>query len=95
MYTSWSVFRSKTCRKATFLVEISEFRAANEYIFLTYAISGHVGDFGLQAMKGLADTAAAAGEPMPALDRPLAWDEIERWITNTVETSGRELLPTP
>jgi hypothetical protein len=56
---------------------------------------GHVGDFALQAMKGLADTAAAAGEPMPALDRPLAWDEIERWITNAVETSGRELLPTP
>lgn len=55
---------------------------------------GHVGDFALQAMKGLADTAAAAGEPMPALDQALAWDEVERWISGAVEAAGRELLPT-
>lgn len=56
---------------------------------------GHVGDFGLQAMKGLADTAAAAGEPMPALAEALAWEEVEGWISSAVEASGRELLPTP
>jgi hypothetical protein len=56
---------------------------------------GHVGDFALQAVKGLADTAAAAGEPMPPLVRELAWDEVEGWITATVEAAGRELLATP
>ena len=56
---------------------------------------GHVGDFALQALKGLADTAAAAGEPMPALARELAWEKVESWITAEVETAGRELLPTP
>lgn len=56
---------------------------------------GHVGDFALQAMKGLADTGAAAGEPMPALAQELSWDEVERWITAEVEAAGRELLATP
>ena len=54
---------------------------------------GHVGDFTLQAMKGLADTAAAAGEPMPGLTVDLRWDEVEAWITGEVEAAGRELLP--
>jgi hypothetical protein len=56
---------------------------------------GHVGDFPLQAMKGLADTALVAGEPMPALVEPLAWAEVERWITLAVESAGRELLAAP
>lgn len=56
---------------------------------------GHVGDFTLQAMKGLADTGAAAGEPMPGLFGSLEWEEVEAWISSTVETAGRELLPTP
>ena len=56
---------------------------------------GHVGDFPLQAMKGLADTGATAGEPMPALEVDLSWDEVERWIGQAVEATGRELLPTP
>jgi hypothetical protein len=56
---------------------------------------GHVGDFALQAMKGLADTAAAAGEPMPALARELAWEEVETWISLEVEAAGRELLAAP
>lgn len=54
---------------------------------------GHVGDFPLQAMKGLADTAAAAGEPMPSLAGDLRWEEVEAWITVEVEAAGRELLP--
>lgn len=53
---------------------------------------GHVGDFALQAMKGLADTAAATGEPMPPLLQELAWGEVERWVTHEVEAAGRELL---
>jgi hypothetical protein len=56
---------------------------------------GHVGDFPLQAMKGLADTAAAAGEPMPALVTDLAWSEVERWITATAQAAGRELVAAP
>lgn len=56
---------------------------------------GHVGDFRLQAMKGLADTAAAAGEPMPTLARKLAWDDVEAWISMEVEAAGRELLAAP
>ncbi len=53
---------------------------------------GHVEDFALQAVKGLADTAAAAGEPMPPLGRELDWAEVERWVTCEVEAAGRELL---
>jgi hypothetical protein len=55
---------------------------------------GHVGDFALQAMKGLADTGAAAGEPMPGLSGRLEWEEVEAWISSEVEAAGRELLPT-
>ena len=54
---------------------------------------GHVGDFALQAMKGLADTGAAAGEPMPGLSGRLDWEEVEAWISSEVEAAGRELLP--
>jgi hypothetical protein len=56
---------------------------------------GHVGDFPLQALKGLADTEAAAGEPMPALVTELPWSEVDRWITGVVQAAGRELLATP
>ena len=56
---------------------------------------GHVGDFRLQALKGLADTAAATGEPMPLLTRKLDWSEVERWVTLEVETAGRQLLAAP
>jgi Nucleotidyl transferase AbiEii toxin, Type IV TA system len=41
---------------------------------------GHVRDFGLQALKGLADLSLTAGEPMPRLARPLAWEEVEAWV---------------
>ncbi len=46
-------------------------------------------------MKGLADTGAAAGEPMPGLVAELDWEEVEAWISSEVEAAGRELLPTP
>src|SRR4029453_6608803 len=41
---------------------------------------GHVADFPLQALKGLADRSAPRGEPMPRLHEPLAWEEGERWL---------------
>jgi hypothetical protein len=50
---------------------------------------GHVGDFALQALKGLADRSAAEGEPMPRLAQPLAWDEVEAWLDERVRTLGR------
>src|SRR5262249_48002643 len=43
---------------------------------------GHVRDFPLQALKGLADLSDAEGEPMPRLARlatPLDWADVETW----------------
>jgi hypothetical protein len=51
---------------------------------------GHVGDFALQALKGLADLSAVAGEPMPRLALPLAWSEVEAWLLAEVRRLGRE-----
>jgi hypothetical protein len=48
---------------------------------------GHVGDFGLQALKGLADHSAAEEEPLPRLAAPLDWDDVARWAM----ASAREL----
>jgi Nucleotidyl transferase AbiEii toxin, Type IV TA system len=50
---------------------------------------GHVGDFALQALKGLADRSAVEGEPMPKLALPLAWEEVEAWLDEEVRTLGR------
>jgi hypothetical protein len=49
---------------------------------------GHVGDFPLQALKGLADLSEVAGEPMPQLAEPLAWDDVEAWATASVRELG-------
>jgi hypothetical protein len=49
---------------------------------------GHVGDFALQALKGLADLSAAAGEPMPPLLQPLAWETVETWLDRSVRELG-------
>ncbi|MEZ5312866.1 MAG: nucleotidyl transferase AbiEii/AbiGii toxin family protein [Thermoanaerobaculia bacterium] len=54
---------------------------------------GHVEDFPLQAMKGLADTVAAEGEPMPALADALAWSEVEEWIDRELRAFGTPFLP--
>lgn len=50
---------------------------------------GHVRDFPLQALKGLADLSLAAGEPMPPLARPLEWEEVEAWLDGPVRSLGR------
>lgn len=51
---------------------------------------GHVRDFPLQALKGLADFSAAEEEPMPKLAHPLEWSEVEGWFAERVRTLGRE-----
>jgi hypothetical protein len=49
---------------------------------------GHVGDFALQALKGLADLSGVEGEPMPHLAEPLAWDSVEAWLDHRVRELG-------
>ncbi len=53
---------------------------------------GHVRDFPLQALKGLADLSATEGEPMPRLARPLAWEEVTAWVEGEVRTLGRQAV---
>lgn len=50
---------------------------------------GHVRDFPLQALKGLADLTQIEGEPMPRLALPLAWEEVEAWLRSEVRELGR------
>jgi hypothetical protein len=51
---------------------------------------GHVRDFPLQALKGLADLSEAEGDPMPRLALPVAWEEVEGWLRSEVRELGRE-----
>lgn len=51
---------------------------------------GHVRDFPLQALKGLADRSAITGEPMPRLAHPLEWAEVEAWLDEEVRSRGRQ-----
>lgn len=51
---------------------------------------GHVRDFPLQALKGLADLAQTEGEPMPELSVDLTWDEVEAWVRGDVRELARE-----
>lgn len=51
---------------------------------------GHVRDFRVQALKGLADLSLTAGEPMPRLAEPLDWADVESWIRTEVRRLGRE-----
>jgi hypothetical protein len=51
---------------------------------------GHVRDFPLQALKGLADLSQIEGEPMPRLAVPLEWSEVEEWLRRQVREMGRE-----
>ncbi len=51
---------------------------------------GHVRDFRLQALKGLADLSLVEGEPMPPLEEPLEWREVEAWLLGEVRALGRE-----
>jgi hypothetical protein len=50
---------------------------------------GHVRDFPLQALKGLADLSCVEGEPMPRLTLPLEWSEVEGWLARQVRELGR------
>ena len=55
---------------------------------------GHVRDFPLQALKGLADFSDVEGEPMPRLARlgtSLAWADVEAWARQEVRELGRGL----
>jgi hypothetical protein len=51
---------------------------------------GHVRDFPLQALKGLADLSQVEGEPMPRLTQSLSWDEVEAWVRSQVRRLGRD-----
>jgi hypothetical protein len=56
---------------------------------------GHVRDFPLQALKGLADLSLVQGEPMPRLARPLEWGAVEAWLREEVRRLGRERVGLP
>src|SRR5262249_33639420 len=56
---------------------------------------GHVRDFPLQALKGLADLSQIEGEPMPRLACPLPWVEVEAWLREEVRRLGRERVGLP
>ena len=53
---------------------------------------GHVRDFPLQALKGLADLSQIDAEPMPRLREPLEWTEVEGWVTGEVRKLGRDAV---
>jgi hypothetical protein len=50
---------------------------------------GHVRDFRLQALKGLADLSEIEGEPLPRLSAAVTWDEVEDWLRSQVRELGR------
>jgi hypothetical protein len=51
---------------------------------------GHVRDFPVQALKGLADRPLVDDEPMPPLREALAWEDVERWIDDQVQALAAE-----
>lgn len=53
---------------------------------------GHVRDFPLQALKGLADFSLVEGEPMPRLTEPLDWHDVETWFNREVRRLGRRAV---
>jgi len=69
------------CRKIP-LAEMLE-RSAQKY--------GHVRDFRLQALKGLADVSAARAEPMPKLELDVDWSEVEAWLLEKARPLARSL----
>ena len=50
---------------------------------------GHVRDFPLQTLKGLADLSLVEGEPMPRLAVPVEWGDVEAWLRLQVRELGR------
>lgn len=53
---------------------------------------GHVGDFPLQAFKGLADLSQIDGEAMPKLSRAVSWDEVDGWLHGEVRSLARQYV---
>ena len=53
---------------------------------------GHVGDFSLQAFKGLADLSQIEGEAMPRLVVEIQWQEIETWLRTEVRDLARRYV---
>ena len=51
---------------------------------------GHVRDFPLQALKGLADLDQAPDEPLPAVAGEAGWAEVERWVREEVRRVARQ-----
>lgn len=51
---------------------------------------GHVRDFPLQALKGLADLEQAPDEPLPALTAAVSWKEVVEWTRAEVRRMTRE-----
>jgi hypothetical protein len=56
---------------------------------------GHVGDFPLQALKGLAEVDQVAAEPLPRLAAALTWDEVASWARAEVRLQGRRHVGFP
>ena len=50
---------------------------------------GHVRDFPLQALKGLADLEQAADTPMPEVTPELSWEDVEGWVEDEVRPLAR------
>lgn len=50
---------------------------------------GHVRDFPLQALKGLADLEQAPEEPLPALAAAVTWEEVAEWVRGEVRRVAR------
>jgi hypothetical protein len=50
---------------------------------------GHVRDFPLQALKGLADFEGLPAEPLPALAGGLDWATVEAWLRGDVRALAR------
>lgn len=53
---------------------------------------GHVRDFPLQALKGLADLDQAPEEPLPALSAAVTWEEVAEWTRSEVRRVTRERI---
>jgi hypothetical protein len=53
---------------------------------------GHVDDFALQAIKGLADLSLTEGEPMPELSQPMDWHLVQGWVEDEVRSLARNRI---
>lgn len=53
---------------------------------------GHVRDFPLQALKGLADLDSARDEPLRQLEVDLEWSDVEAWVRGEVREVARRRI---